>query len=131
MAWIYEPSQDRKHKRGWLSDEAGFIEGPTGEIIGKCPANLTEADASKLLNSDSIAYSNSRWPHQYPERVYNIYNGVLYRAKPTVPGKSYHGFPELSSEAERLPRKLKEQLLELARKRNCEVEIRKCLKGKS
>ncbi|MBF8272674.1 MAG: hypothetical protein HW380_1779 [Magnetococcales bacterium] len=46
--------------------------------------------AERLLN-DGIP-----WPPEaeHPERIYNVYQGVVYRAAPSVPGKIYHGFPE-------------------------------------
>jgi hypothetical protein len=130
MPWIYEPSPDRKHKRGWDQPRAGFVI-EKGEEVGKCPGNLAIGIAEGLLNDDHrIEYSPVRWPHSYPDRIYNIHAGQLYRATPTVPGRSYHGFPESPAKAFKLPRKVKERILELARVRGCESEISRCLLGK-
>ena len=127
MPWLYEPN--RKHK--WNVPRAEFVEGPGGEIIGKCPSNLAIAQAAALLNEDcAVTYSPPGWSHDFPERVYNIHNGVLYRATRTVGGRSYHGFPEHPQRARRLPRAVKDQLLELARQKGCEAEVRKWLRGK-
>lgn len=131
MPWTYEPSPDRKHKRDWAQPKAGFVVA-NGEEIGKCPTSMTVADAESLLNgTERIEYSPPRWPHNHPERIYNIHEGQLFRATPTVPGQSYHGFPENPARAQKLPRVLKERILELARDKNCEAEVSRCLKGKS
>jgi hypothetical protein len=131
MPWIYEPSPDRKHKRDWDRPRAGFVI-ENGEEVGKCPSNLTVEIAESLLNDgDRIEYSPLRWPNSYPDRIYHIHGGQLYRAAPTVPGHSYHGFPESPAKALKLPREVKLRILALARIRQCEGEVSRCLKGKS
>lgn len=130
MPWKYEPSPDRKHKRDWDLPQAGFVL-VRGEEIGKCSTTITIVDAELLLNEEQrVEYSPPRWPHSYPERIYNVHQGQLYRATPTVPGSSYHGFPENPARALDLPPALKRRILELARIKNCEGEVNRCLKGK-
>jgi hypothetical protein len=103
-----------------------------GEEVGKCPADMAVETAAALLNDeDRIEYTPLRCSHSYPDRIYNIHEGQLYRAKPTTPGRSYHGFPENPARALRLPRAVKLQILALARIRGCEDEVSRCLKGKS
>jgi hypothetical protein len=120
-----------KHKRGWNQPQAGFVI-ENGEEVGKCPANLPLEIAETLLNDEHrIEYSPPRWPNSYPDRIYNIHEGQLYRATPTVPGRSYHGFPENPAKALRLPREVKLRILALACTRNCEDKVSRCLKGKS
>jgi hypothetical protein len=63
--------------------------------------------------------------------ILNIHEGVLYRATWTVPGVSCHGFPELPERAQHLPKDVRMKILDLAAQRQCEEEIRKCLKGRS
>jgi len=132
MPWQYEPSPDKKHKRQWDQAFPGFVlEG--GEIVGKCPTTISGNPglAEKLINDENrIEYSHARWDHSYPERIYVIYEGQLYRATRTTPGRSYHGFPELPSDALQLPRNLKNRILDRARLLGCEAEVAKCLKGK-
>jgi hypothetical protein len=128
MPWVYEENPDRKHKRGWDQPRPDFLE-VMGEIVGKCPTTITIGKAEELLNS-GITYSPPRWPHSYPERIYNIHEGQLYRATPTVPGRSYHGFPEHPTRAQKLPKELKRRILDLARTNECEVEVGRCLSGK-
>jgi hypothetical protein len=82
--------------------------------------------AEELLQS-GLPFSSERWPHDYPERIYNVHDGTLYRATPTNPGQSYHGFPELPERAKKLPREFKDRLLRLAEQKNCLAEVKKCL----
>lgn len=128
MPWQYVESSDRKHKRGWNEPNPDFVD-ERGEKVGKCPTTISAALAEDLLNT-GLAYSPERWPHAYPNRIYNIHDGHLYRATPTVPGVSYHGFPEHPKRAMQLPKDLKDRILELARQCGCEQEISRCLKGR-
>jgi hypothetical protein len=83
--------------------------------------------AQGLLNQ-GIPWSPKAWSKPYPQRLYVVHQGSVYRATPTNPGTSYHGFPEM---LERLPpgRKLREQILERARALGCEAEVNKWMKG--
>jgi len=127
MAWKYVPDPNRKHKKGWQKNFVGFIEKPKGSFIGKCPTNLTTEQAEKLLNT-GIEFSPPDWKREYPERIYNIHDGVLYRATATNPGESYHGFPEHPTRAQKLPKVLKERILKIAEHHNCLEEIKRWLK---
>ena len=81
-----------KWKHHWDRDHAGFVRrGPNR--IGKCPAGMSLSDAQALIN-DAVPYRSPRWRRSYPQRLYAISGGVVYRATPTNPGVSYHGFPE-------------------------------------
>ena len=128
MTFSYLPDRDRKHKRGWRGTEPTFVTGPGGETIGKCPHGMTNELCTRLVN-DGIPFFPRRWSHTYPKRIYNIYEGNLYRATPTVPGRSYHGFPELPREAKRLPGELKRRILERAEAEGCLEQVRRCLSG--
>ena len=130
MPWEYEQNPDRKHKRNWDQPMPGFVE-ERGELVAKCPTTISLELARDLLNSeDAIPYSPQRWQQESPERIYIVHDGQLYRATPTNPGTSYHGFPENPKRAQQLPRELKERILEVARKKQCEAEMSRCLKGK-
>ncbi|HIJ84646.1 MAG TPA: hypothetical protein HPQ00_10655 [Magnetococcales bacterium] len=91
MPWKYD-SAERRAKHKWSRDEAGFDPPDIPGSPGKCPSSVTRTPglAERLLN-DGIP-----WPPEaeHPERIYNVYQGVVYRAAPSVPGKIYHGFPE-------------------------------------
>ncbi len=120
VGWKYEPDQIPKRKHHWAKKRAGVVE-VKGVRVSKCPSDLTLSDAEEMLN-DGIEWSPSRWPHDHPQRVYAIREGVVYRATPTNPGVSYHGFPEL---LENLPpsRALRQQLIARATTLGCESEV--------
>jgi hypothetical protein len=120
-AWKYDPGEIPKIKHHWNRDYADFVE-HQGQRIGKCPSTITAEIAEGLLNA-GIAYSDPKWDKPYPSRIYAIYNGVVYRAKPTNPGVSYHGFPEFPERIRSLPGRVREQLLKRARELNCEKEV--------
>ena len=125
VQWLYQTDEDHKRKHHWDNDHAGFDEaGPYP--IGKCPATMDTSDAQELLD-DAIPYHPRRWRHPYPKRLYAVRDGVVYRATPTNPGTSYHGFPEHSSAFPRSgnARDVKEQLLERARQQGCERNVRR------
>lgn len=132
MTWNYEADPRRKHKRGWDETFAGFVTEAGGEVVGKCPADMSMQKASELLNDPEAVHERpERWEREYPKSILNIESGVLYRATWTNPGVSCHGFPEIAERAEKLPKAVKNQLIELAKKRNCEESIRSLLAGKS
>ena len=124
--WRYEPDQVPKRKHHWAENHAGFVV-VNGARVSKCPSTLSLSEAEELLNS-GIEWSPRNWPNDYPQRIYGVRDGVVYRATPTNPGVSYHGFPEL---IESLPpgRDLKDQLLAAAKAQGCEEEVRTWLRS--
>jgi len=120
--WAYEPDENPKRKHAWEEAEAGFVSDAQGNLVGKCPCDLTNERATELL-ATAIPYSPSHWTRPYPQRLYVVDRGVVFRATPTVPGRSYHGFPE---HPERFPRspELREGILQRARELGCESEVR-------
>ena len=125
MTWRYESDENPKRKHHWSEDHAGFAEiGPNR--VGKCPATMNPSDAQALLDG-AIPYFPPRWSRPYPQRLYAVSEGVVYRASPTNPGTSYHGFPEHPSAFPRAgsARDVKRQLLERARQQGCEREVRR------
>jgi hypothetical protein len=107
--WRYEPDENPKRKHAWSNPHAGFVV-VQGVEIGKCPNNISIAQAEQLLNI-GIAVDMPRSPAAYPKRIYIVHNGVVYRATPTNPGISYHAFPEKVEEFRRLPRSVQEAIL--------------------
>lgn len=86
--WLYDPGEGR-HKHRWNRDEAGFD--PSGKgPVGKCPNTLTRDVAQQLLNDGFEVWEEG---DAFPSRIYNVYQGVVYEAVPTEPGRSYHGYP--------------------------------------
>lgn len=120
--WLYEPDEDPKRKHHWNEDKAGFVTvGAT--FVGKCPRGMSMQHAQMLLDT-GIEWSPKRWTDSYPQRIYCVWEGVLYRATPTIPGRSYHGFPEHPSRFPPGNRDLRRNIMDLAAERNCEQELR-------
>lgn len=122
----YAPDENPKRKHHWNKNIAGFAKGRGGQLVGKCPNKLPIAACEELLNN-GIQYSSPRWEKPYPQNIFNILDGTVYRATHTVGGVSYHGFPAMPNELKRLPRDLKDQLLQLAEKKNCRQKIAQLL----
>jgi hypothetical protein len=117
VQYKYERGEHRiKHR--WRNDYAGFIR-QHGHLIGKCPATITEAIAETVLNQ-AVAEPDpfvipGRAPALWPKRLYGVYEGVIYEAVPTEPGKSYHGYPWRGREGRGpLPSEVVSRLRELA-----------------
>jgi hypothetical protein len=126
IRWSYDPGEKPKRKHGWSKDEAGF-ERRGRAIIGKCPKNLTNETAEDLIN-DGIPENDPRAGDGGPRRIYVVYDGVLYRAVATEPGKSYHGFPERPQEYDELDDDLRERIEARARQLGQLRDLRKWLR---
>ena len=128
MAWKYEPrtQQGRLPKHNWNKPEAGFETDRDGKHVGMCPSNMPASVAEKLLNN-GIEDWPENWERSYPRAIYNIYGGVAYKALPTNPGVSYHGFPckgpASYPKKSDMSVKMKHKILERARTEGCETEI--------
>ena len=125
MIWRCESDESPKRKHHWDRDHAGFVEaGPNR--VGKCPATMDPSAAQAFLDG-AIPYVSPRWNRPYPKRLYAVSGGVVYRASPTNPGTSYHGFPEHPSAFPRTGNagEVKRQLLDQARQQGSEREVRR------
>lgn len=57
---------------------------------------------------------------EHPERIYAVHEGVVYEARPTEPGLTYHGFPWRGRPGHnRLPRPIKRELRDRAEQAGC------------
>jgi hypothetical protein len=81
--------------------------------------------AEKLLE-EAIEWSPVGWQRPYPQRLYVIHDGWLYRAMPTNPGQSYHGFPEDKSRKV-VPETLYPRIREMAQQKGCAERIEQWL----
>lgn len=104
---IYDPDVAHRTKHQWQNDHAEIIP-QDGAYVGKCPNNLSEEEAQELLE-DGIPYHGRYSRKARPERVYNVRDGVPYRAH--IMGRVYHGFPEIPSE---IPPEILDELRERA-----------------
>lgn len=124
-AWLYEPEGWPKLKHHWQREEAGFVE-VGSELVAKCPLGMSLRDAQALLDV-SVPYFPPRWSRPYPQRLYAVNAGVVYRATPTNPGVSYHGFPEHPRlfPANGNAIRVKRLLLSEAERQGCVQEVRR------
>ncbi|NYJ00254.1 hypothetical protein HNR19_000952 [Nocardioides thalensis] len=125
MTWKYERDETPRRKHQWDRDEPGFVE-VNGVTVGKCPSSMTVARAEAALNSGYEYRPRRGWTADYPERIYAVLDGVVYRATPTNPGVSYHGFPELR-EKFKDRREVRDAIMELAKRDGSEKEVSKWL----
>ena len=117
--WRYKADEEPKRKHHWAEPYAGFIV-EHGETVGKCPASISPALAERLLNTQGVPWSNPNLPATpWPDRIYVVHEGVVYRAKPTDVGVSYHAFPELPERLRELPKKVRNEILALADTLGC------------
>ena len=118
MNYDYEADEQPKNKHRWREpqDSAGF-KVVSGVKIGKCPSNLDVQQAREILN-EGVPYSHERWGKSHPCAIFGVYEGVLYRAKPTNPGRSYHAFPA-DPDNFKWGSDLKSKILDLATRKGC------------
>src|SRR5438128_928968 len=91
--WKYEPDEIPKKKHHWDLDSPGFVV-VGGMEVGKCPSGLSLHKAEEIL-ATGIEFFPVGHRHSWPKRIDVVHEGAVYRAVPTNPGVSYHGFPEL------------------------------------
>ena len=75
-----------------------------GVQVGKCSSSITRSIAQDLL-VDGVPYVRDPID-AHPYRIYNVYEGVPYEARPTEIGVSYHGYPWCGT----MPRRILRQL---------------------
>lgn len=117
MPWKYDPGE-RRRKHKWHNDYAGFeVEG--GVEVGKCPTTITQELAEQLLNT-GVGWNNpSIPPSDCPRNIYNVHEGVVYKAAITLAGVSYHGYPCKGQ----VPGEVVTNLKALAAQKNCSKEL--------
>lgn len=85
-------SPENRHKHRWSKNYAGF-DRYCGEIVGKCPNNITWAEAQELLLQAIPDPPDEYDDDPYPKRLYNVREGVIYRAEGDGRSNKYHAFP--------------------------------------
>lgn len=85
----HDPGEGREKHR-WGKPYAGFKPGSKGPV-GKCSSLIDEERARELLNDGIALPDNAGGNH--PRKIVNQFEGAIYLAVPTEPGKSYHGYP--------------------------------------
>ncbi len=122
--WEYDAG-DGRCKHLWHNDHAGYVVEGRRRVY-KCPKSLHSAKAEAALNKGH-EYHDERGGDDHPSRIFAVIDGVVYRAMPTRPGISYHGFPERARE---LPpdEKLRTAILDLAEADGSRKEVEKWFK---
>jgi hypothetical protein len=89
----YDADESRRRLHQWKHAHAGFVsEEKRGREVGKCSASI-DADLAQRLLDGAIERSPKTWKKIYPKELFNVYEGVPYRAHSVTKGQ-YHGFPE-------------------------------------
>jgi hypothetical protein len=109
-----------------LNLEPGVIELPGGERVGMCPAGIKKATLESLLNG-GIFHFGAGPPREHPLSIFNIYQGVPYRAVRTLEGISYHGFPCVSARRD-VPPVVMKKLMARAVELDCKASVAKWFK---
>ncbi|MBF0250876.1 MAG: hypothetical protein HQL35_09645 [Alphaproteobacteria bacterium] len=96
-----------------------------GEVVGKCPASMSEEHKSELLVQAIPYITEPPYSADFPKRLFVVdQDGTIYTGQTTEPGKSYHGYPYAGP----IGRRLKEALRKMARKKGCEGEFNQWIK---
>jgi hypothetical protein len=112
LPYRYEPGEHRTKHCG--CEPHVHFRNDGSSVIGMCPASLSKQEAEYLLQSGIL---EARPGSDHPTRIYAVHEGVPYEARPTVLGKSYHGFPWIGRPGHnRLPRPIKRELQARAEK---------------
>lgn len=85
-------SPENRHKHRWSKNNAGF-DRYYGQIVGKCPNNITWDEAQKLLCEAIPDPPDEYNDDPYPKLLYNVRKGVIYRAVGDGRSNKYHAFP--------------------------------------
>ena len=112
----YDPGE-RRAKHRWNNDYAGF-ETDEGLQVGKYPSSIDRVRAQALLN-DGIRWHNPAIDSEHPQAIFAVEKGVVYKATPAIPGRSYHGFPWKGP----VPRNILRQLRDVASTAGSEAEF--------
>lgn len=107
-----------KHK--WNKLYASLEAHRGGEVEGMCPSNIPAETVLELLNNGVEHFVGGGGEH--PKNIFNVHEGVPYKAHVTRYGRSYHAFPCRKRD---IPPRIWRPLLALAAQRNCKHELEK------
>lgn len=92
----YDDSPPHARKHRWDRAEADFVRDEhDGKLVGKCSREIDKPTAQALLDG-GIEWRAPHSRREFPDRVFNVFQGIPYRAHRQGP-RMYHGFPELPS----------------------------------
>ena len=107
---IYEPDESHRAKHRGSSEDAVLIQDDDGNLVGKCSTLIDVACAQKLLD-EGCAWSPKTHRSPLPHSVFNVFQGIPYRAHRRGTTRFYHGFPDVQN---RIPRDIRGRLREIA-----------------
>ena len=97
VQWKYKRGGDKESrvKHRWKNDYPGFDPDCTKAPVGKCPCHVTEEIAQEALNHGVPFYADeeSEAAGGFPDKIFGLYQGVIYEAVVTDPGQSFHAYP--------------------------------------
>jgi hypothetical protein len=121
--WVYDGVAGRfKHR--WGNPYPGFEQLPCGTWIGKCPSDVTTAEAEELINGGVEEWSGVG-AESYPDMIFVIRGQYVYRAYPTLAGVSYHAFPDCPRQLKKLPKSIRTKIVALADAKGCGDHVRR------
>jgi hypothetical protein len=115
--WAYdagEPYYNKKH--GWSHPYAGVKTRRIGrrmQRVSCCPGGITQQMAEQILNVGLPYFEDEPGntpAGSSPDRIFCVYDGVPYEARPTLRGHSYHAFPILPERFAELPESVRTYL---------------------
>ena len=107
----YKPDSKHRSKHKWALSKPAIETDGDGKPVARCPESIQGDTAQRLLDN-GLKWSGRRKRSPFPERVFNVHEGVPYRAQRLATGQ-YYGFPELPA---RIPPHIREKLRERAMK---------------
>jgi hypothetical protein len=111
----YNRGDEKPYKHQSDEAEAHFVR-IGGEYVGKCPKDISVAEAHKLL-AKAIPYGEL--PDGHPKCFFAVHRGVPYTTKWTHRGQDVHGFPWRFREPGGMPRSVRTKLRAWAEKDGC------------
>ena len=85
----YDPVENRRKHRHSLSEPKIVRCG--SHWVGKCPSEMPGRLAHNLLNSGIREYRLGELDHPYS--IWNVHEGIVYRARRNNTGDAWHGYP--------------------------------------
>jgi hypothetical protein len=124
MEYKYEPrplNGGRPPKHKWSKPHPAVVVARGGEKVGMCPSAIPKETLEKLLN-DGIPWFGESASGEHPLSIFNVYEGVPYRAVRTRAGISFHGFPCVSRRKD-VPGSVYPKVMARAKKQGVEKEV--------
>jgi hypothetical protein len=114
---VYSADAAHRKKHRWDKAEPSHVPDDDGKLVGKCSSKIDEAVAQRLLE-EGIPWNPKTWRKKHPKMVFNVFEGVPYRAHRM--GNGYHGFPDIERN---VPKSVRDDLRSRAAEQGFEKEF--------